>query len=140
MDDLPQTKPSNIYTPQYCEENVYLLAKQLLETSSHLKTFAVFISNAVQTVILSEQRAALSHNQPVVWDYHVILLSIDRESQILAWDFDSTLPFPCKFDCKLALYICPWIWKLNILKDYMDCTFPDFILAQIRESRHELSP
>ena len=39
---------------------------------------------------MNQQSAA--ENQPLVWDYHVILRDITLD---LIYDFDSRLPFPC---------------------------------------------
>lgn len=96
-----RTRDNFIYTSQYCEENVYLLAQKLQQDNPQLKTFAVFVSNTQRLVVLSEQRAAKAPGQPVYWDYHVILFSIDENDELLVWDLDTTLPFPCDFDCKL---------------------------------------
>ncbi len=49
------------------------------------------------------QRASSRENGLVTWDYHVICLQrrpadADGGAASLAWDLDTTLPFPCAFD------------------------------------------
>ena len=64
---------------------------------------AVFISNAAQAVPLWEQRQPGGgageegeEEGPVVWDYHVLLISAGSgESGVLVYDLDSRLSFPC---------------------------------------------
>eukprot|EP01124_Arcella_intermedia_P001890 TRINITY_DN11047_c0_g1_i1.p1 TRINITY_DN11047_c0_g1~~TRINITY_DN11047_c0_g1_i1.p1 ORF type:complete len:184 (-),score=23.81 TRINITY_DN11047_c0_g1_i1:5-556(-) len=82
-------KESYPYTFCYCEENIYRLAKRLLEEGhSKQSLYAVFISNPSRAVHF------YSKDNMVVWDYHVILLS--KGSAPLIYDFDcKDLPFPC---------------------------------------------
>lgn len=44
------------YTSCYCEENVYFLLKQLVEQHGRTGLFAVFISNADETVSILQLR------------------------------------------------------------------------------------
>ncbi|XP_061851922.1 protein N-terminal glutamine amidohydrolase isoform X2 [Colius striatus] len=37
-------------------------------------------------------------DEPVVWDYHVILLHVSGGEQNFIYDLDTVLPFPCPFD------------------------------------------
>ncbi|XP_030074665.1 protein N-terminal glutamine amidohydrolase isoform X2 [Microcaecilia unicolor] len=37
-------------------------------------------------------------DEPVLWDYHVILLRVLSGNQSLIYDLDTLLPFPCPFD------------------------------------------
>ncbi|XP_038246754.1 protein N-terminal glutamine amidohydrolase isoform X8 [Dermochelys coriacea] len=37
-------------------------------------------------------------DEPVVWDYHVILLHVSSGDQNFIYDLDTVLPFPCPFD------------------------------------------
>ncbi|XP_054047071.1 protein N-terminal glutamine amidohydrolase isoform X3 [Rissa tridactyla] len=37
-------------------------------------------------------------DEPVVWDYHVILLHVSSGEQNFIYDLDTVLPFPCPFD------------------------------------------
>lgn len=58
------------------------------------RLFAVFISNANMSVVLYSQKLAKAPEEPVVWDYHVVLLELRSEDhKAYIWDFDTTLPF-----------------------------------------------
>lgn len=51
---LPDSQ-DNIYTSNYCEENIYLLIQRFLaqpEINKHWSVYAVFISNQTKTVTL----------------------------------------------------------------------------------------
>ncbi|XP_058610243.1 protein N-terminal glutamine amidohydrolase isoform X2 [Onychostoma macrolepis] len=37
-------------------------------------------------------------DQPVIWDYHVILIHVNKEGQSYIYDLDTILPFPCLLD------------------------------------------
>ena len=129
---IPPPLPSNsTYTSCWCEENIYLLCQNFVEDQS-LKDlwemFAVFISNSDKTVsghnfvydlsqwqltcmrcfvkvALWYQKAAQIDRNPVIWDYHVVLLLRPRQGveegiekdRTGSWvyDFDTTLPVPC---------------------------------------------
>ncbi|XP_033981218.1 protein N-terminal glutamine amidohydrolase isoform X2 [Trematomus bernacchii] len=81
------------YTSCYCEENVWCLCEFFRrEDAAQLEDmFVVFISNENRTVPLWRQTSGRG-GQPVVWDYHVVLLQA-RSSVV--YDLDSELPFPC---------------------------------------------
>eukprot|EP00249_Psilotum_nudum_P009363 c21883_g1_i1 orf=170-517(+) len=68
------------YTSCYCEENVYLLCKQLCTNRSTepdlSDLFVVFISNENMQVPIWQQRAGLIADGLVVWDYHVICIQM----------------------------------------------------------------
>jgi len=53
----------------------------------------VVIANRGHTVALWHQRAAEVAGEPVIWDYHVIVVSRDP-SVARIWDLDTTLGFP----------------------------------------------
>lgn len=79
---------NHIYTACYCEENIYHLARLYPDS------FTVFISNHNRTVPFwsNKLRTSAENEQGlVVWDYHVVLVSLDK-----IWDFDSAVPFPCQ--------------------------------------------
>ncbi|CAI4230930.1 unnamed protein product [Auanema sp. JU1783] len=101
----------NLYTSNYCEENVYRLIAQRLDCLSHVdsdnsrefvtnlsedvdKFTVIFISNANRQIPLFCQKSRSSSY--VIWDYHVILME-DTGQEFIIWDYDSTLPFPCEF-------------------------------------------
>lgn len=90
------------YAPFYCEENVWHLAKEGVGGDP---SFVVFISNPQKSCALWAQRSASSADMPVLWDYHVILVSAPSDGA-LVWDLDTRLGFPVR------------------LRDYLDGTFP----------------
>ena len=59
-------------------------------------------------VALRSQKAACAQDEAVVWDYHVILLLsrgphmernlVDADVSLLVYDFDTTLPVPCRWE------------------------------------------
>ncbi|XP_078073287.1 protein N-terminal glutamine amidohydrolase isoform X2 [Mustelus asterias] len=55
-----------------------------------------FITRPNRVPIWSQQSG--SDNQPVIWDYHVILLHDCGGEYCEVYDLDTTLPFPCPFD------------------------------------------
>ena len=87
-------------TSHYCEENVALLCKHVLTSeASQQQWYAVLISNEAKSVPIWHQSQALAQGQdpetqPVVWDYHVVLLQRSRNA---AWiyDYDTLLGWPC---------------------------------------------
>lgn len=88
------------YTRCYCEENIYLLCKEVqVKQADLLKCCSVvYISNENRMVPLWKQKAGVGE-QPVIWDYHVIMLfQPDSESTPLVYDYDTVLPFPCPAD------------------------------------------
>jgi len=78
------------YASQYCEENI---ARLLERPEPAGPREVVFISNLAQSCPVWAQRAAPAPDDPVVWDYHVVLLVDSARPEI--WDLDSTLPLPC---------------------------------------------
>ena len=84
------------YCAFYCEENIWKLCQ---ESEFKDKTaITVFISNPQQTCAIWHQKAAPSVTEPVIFDYHVILLVKDEEQENKknwqVWDLDTTLNFP----------------------------------------------
>lgn len=93
--------PSQLpYTPYYCEENVWHLCQPGgIDADERL---VAFITNPSQTVALWCQSAAAS-DEPVIWDYHVVLLA--RSGGAPPWwvfDLDTTLGFPCPVERYLS--------------------------------------
>ncbi len=81
------------YTEYFCEENIWWLARSLVDEGFDERLIKVlFFSNADKSILLSHQRAATS-GQLIMWDYHVVLeLTADQQKWI--FDFDSRLHFP----------------------------------------------
>uniref|UniRef100_H3C867 Protein N-terminal glutamine amidohydrolase n=2 Tax=Tetraodon nigroviridis TaxID=99883 RepID=H3C867_TETNG len=88
-----------VYTSCYCEENVWKLCEfaRGQKTPPLEELLVVFISNASRTVPLWRQRSGYG-DQPVVWDYHVILLQVGLDSDPQVYDLDSDLSFPCSME------------------------------------------
>ncbi len=84
-------KADYLYAPLFCEENIWQLVLSLSAKITTSKMRVLIITNPDKKIALLKQRAA-PDNQPVIWDYHVILLAeIDNEAVI--FDFDTRLPF-----------------------------------------------
>ncbi|KIK21374.1 hypothetical protein PISMIDRAFT_681288 [Pisolithus microcarpus 441] len=113
---LPDIK-DNVYTSQYCEENIYLLARRMLAQPNIEEKWdinIIFVSNPSRTVALWNQRASSSIGNAVIWDYHVILalrgaFAADRDDErgTRIYDLDTRLPVP-------------YHWE-----EYLEQTFPD---------------
>jgi len=91
------------YTANYCEENIWHLC-QHPDLSGYDKKVLI-ISNSSKNCPFYAQKSAVGNN-PVWWDYHVVLLA-SREGGHLLYDFDSTLTFP------------------SSLTEYLQYTFPN---------------
>ncbi|KAF8162949.1 N-terminal glutamine amidase-domain-containing protein [Crassisporium funariophilum] len=134
----PPIPSGSVYTSYWCEENIYLLCQTYLRDQLVIESweiFVIFISNAKKTVALWHQKASRLEGDPVVWDYHVILMLRPKPGcvdsahaefgvpEIESWvyDFDTCLPMPC-----------PW-------KDYLSTTFPPS-LSHEYESRFRVIP
>jgi hypothetical protein len=78
------------HQPYYCEENVYRLAGRadLIRHPAEV----VFVSNARRQVACWHQQAA-APGEPLVWDYHVVLLERAPDGPLL-WDLDTRLGAP----------------------------------------------
>ncbi|XP_062231282.1 protein N-terminal glutamine amidohydrolase-like [Phragmites australis] len=104
LSDPPVDASSFTHTPCYCEENVYLLCKELIRIGdadpAGADLYVVFISNEEKKVPLWHQKASNFDDGFICWDYHVICIQSRRskgEVFDLVWDLDSDLPFPCPF-------------------------------------------
>ncbi|KAH8611736.1 putative N terminal glutamine amidase [Trypanosoma vivax] len=105
------------YASYYCEENAYKLIEIL--SKDHLlleeSVFAVFISNKLKATPLWMQRLCVG-DDPVLWDYHVIVLVIgavggdsDRSKRrALVFDSDTVLPYPCDALEYVEKSLRPW--------------------------------
>ncbi len=77
------------YTPYYCEENAWHLCQR--PELAPLDPHVVFVSNARRCVPMWAQRAA-PEGEPVLWDYHVVVVTRAPTPQV--WDLDSRLGLP----------------------------------------------
>jgi protein N-terminal glutamine amidohydrolase len=102
------------YQACYCEENIWHLCQepqfQLRQPS------AVFISNDRRATPVWHQQAA-PDGEPVIWDYHVVLLARGAPSWEV-WDLDTTLgmPVPAKVYAEQALAVgrLPDLWAQRL--------------------------
>lgn len=78
------------YQPYYCEENIHHLCRR--PDLAGRSPAAVFIRGAGEVCVMWHQRSAPARDEPICWDYHVVLLA-QRPWEI--WDLDTTLPCPC---------------------------------------------
>lgn len=77
------------YQPRYCEENIWHLCQRpefhnsdVIVIAAKSKFFPMFC-----------QRAAESPDEPILWDYHLVLLWHAGQGAHYILDFDTTLPF-----------------------------------------------
>lgn len=78
-----------LYTPLFCEENIWHLAQRMLQLGvAPDSLWVLFFSNPAKQVVMFNQRSAGEQGY-VVWDYHVVL-----QAGELIYDLDTTLPFP----------------------------------------------
>ncbi len=83
-----------IYTEQFCEENIWCLCRDLVKQGVLInRLHALFLSSHARQTPILQQRSSPSPDQPVWWDYHVVLL-VTAESGSLVLDFDTCLEFP----------------------------------------------
>jgi hypothetical protein len=94
------------YAAFFCEENIWRLARQLIDGGAEADALQVLLfSNPNESVLLLKQRAA-PPVRPVVWDYHVVLRAREADGDFIL-DPDSRLQFPTP------------------TADYLRDTFPD---------------
>lgn len=83
MDNKP------LYTPLFCEENIWQLARRMLDERADPATLQVlFFSNPERQLVMFNQRRANAQGY-IVWDYHVVL-----QAGELIYDLDTELPCP----------------------------------------------
>ncbi|XP_040288541.1 protein N-terminal glutamine amidohydrolase [Bufo bufo] len=105
MDAMQQAAPvlpgrsACCYTSCYCEENVWKLCEYIRDRPRHPleELYAVFLSNENRTIPIWKQQAGKGED-PVIWDYHVVLLHDRGDGRRFIYDLDTVLPFPCPCD------------------------------------------
>lgn len=81
------------YTALFCEENIWWLARSLVDAGMAAARLKVLLfSNPWQSIVLLNQRQA-DAGEPLCWDYHVVL-QVDRDHEAWIFDLDTRLPFP----------------------------------------------
>ena len=82
------------YCPLYCEENIWRLCQHQYFVDKSI--VVCFISNSTKSCAIWQQRSAGNPLEPVIWDYHVVLLVKDfnqaNEGIWQVYDLDSNLP------------------------------------------------
>ncbi len=102
---MPQfNKNTCLYTPLFCEENIWQLINSLYMNHYAKPIEVLFIINQNSSIALFDQNQS-NFNEPVIWDYHVILVAL-KNNQPVIFDFDSRCDFPTK------------------INDYFELTFP----------------
>lgn len=79
------------HTPYFCEENAWHLCDHPF--FQQVERRVLFISNPDRCCPFWHQRASSSQDQPLFWDYHVLLIAA-HNARWMVWDLDTTLPFP----------------------------------------------
>lgn len=79
------------YWPYYCEENIWHLCGA--PEAQGDERLVALISNPTREVAVWHQKAARLPDEPVIWDYHVVLL-VRHGNQWRVWDLDSVLGVP----------------------------------------------
>ncbi|KAM0753530.1 hypothetical protein T439DRAFT_157290 [Meredithblackwellia eburnea MCA 4105] len=123
---IATSSPTVIYTPYYCEENVYQLLSSLSQTVKN-RSYAVFISNPARTCILFQQKASQRDEHDgffVVWDYHVIVVTVltDTDS-VCVLDRDSRLPYSCSLSKYVEETFRPALFTSGILPRELESRF-----------------
>lgn len=88
--ETPMNREAYNYAPFYCEENIWHLCQEA-EFRAYDRS-VVLISNPRSTCALWHQRARRAENEPVLWDYHVIMLFKKKGWKV--FDLDTLLPTP----------------------------------------------
>ncbi|XP_037329938.1 protein N-terminal glutamine amidohydrolase isoform X2 [Pungitius pungitius] len=83
-DRITPSREDCVYTSCYCEENVWKLCEFVRSerTAPLEELFVVFISNENRKVPLWKQRSGHGE-QPVIWDYHVVMLQALRSDRTI---------------------------------------------------------
>ncbi|XP_026812465.1 protein N-terminal glutamine amidohydrolase isoform X1 [Rhopalosiphum maidis] len=134
---IPQ-KSECMYTACYCEENIWQLAKQILELNKDtpdMKCYVIFISNYTKCVHLWNQNC--SHTEGLVfWDYHVFLI-VQHLDKTLVFDMDTRLPFPVPF-AQYAKEAIREEFKESYSKRYFKVVDGDVYVSQFSSDRNHM--
>ena len=83
------TKQDCLYQPYYCEENIWQLCQKDYFKGREVKVLFLLPTEA-NYIALWHQKLT-DPDQPVFWDYHVILFDV---TNLQIFDFDTHLTFP----------------------------------------------
>ncbi len=81
------------YAACYCEENIWHLCQE--KDFHDYGRKVVLISNPRRSCALWEQNVQHAEGEPVIWDYHVIMLFFHDEWEV--YDLDTVLETPTPF-------------------------------------------
>ena len=114
-------KQDYIYTPLFCEENIWHLCRSLTSARIPAEALSVlFLSNSNKEIVVLNQRFT-SIREAITYDYHVILKYQPHDNETLVFDFDSRLAFPVD-------------WKTYQLESFPDqSSLPPGLRMMIRE-------
>ncbi|MCU7940418.1 MAG: hypothetical protein KZQ64_16010 [gamma proteobacterium symbiont of Bathyaustriella thionipta] len=117
-------KADYLYTPLFCEENIWQLIHSLASGNIAInKMWCLFITNPCHQVPLLNQQAA-PLNQPIIWDYHVVLLAEINHPPVI-FDFDSRLGFVTPLD--------KYLTNTFIFSDKTSVELPEEFIPYIRK-------
>ncbi|MCK5737405.1 MAG: hypothetical protein KAH21_13055 [Spirochaetaceae bacterium] len=86
-------KTSYLYTPLFCEENIWHLCHTLHTQELSGKDYRIILlTNTNKSIALFSQQRS-EKNKPAIWDYHVVL-EAEIQGETVIFDFDSHLDFP----------------------------------------------
>ena len=98
------------YASCYCEENVYWLCEESMAYDGAVgHTYALVISSINQHTPIWLQKKCSKHDEPVLWDYHVIMVRRNSEGAFMAYDLDTKLPFPCPLEEYIEKSFRPYV-------------------------------
>lgn len=83
------TRDNYLYQSRYCEENIWHLCQR--PEFSHSDVLVIASRGEFFPILC--QREAAAPDEPVLWDYHVVLLWHEGQGTYYILDFDTTLPF-----------------------------------------------
>ncbi|XP_024516249.1 protein N-terminal glutamine amidohydrolase [Selaginella moellendorffii] len=112
-----------VYTSCYCEENVFLLCKALMELNIALPDasdlFVVFLLSADKQFPIWCQKNSSRDDGFCVWDYHVICIqkrfSSSTPDEASVWDLDTSLGLPVAFSSYVNEALKPLVVKKHSL-------------------------
>ena len=90
-------KSDYCYTSLFCEENIWHLARSLIDEAIKEEDIHIlFLTNKNKQIAIFNQLSA-EPKQPVIWDYHVILM-VKIEGVHYIFDFDTRLDFITSYE------------------------------------------
>jgi hypothetical protein len=87
VNNEPSNPAGPAYQPYYCEENIWRLAQD--PRCGDGERLVALITNRSGQFAMWHQRPAKGSEEPLLWDYHVVLLANHHGWQV--WDFECDL-------------------------------------------------